>query len=335
MIEAVTKIKESIDLSGFKVGEAYDKEGIAAAGRITPPSSPSAGSWGTGIVAFDNAVLLLVTLVKDAAGYNDFIDGKELHWQSQYQQSQESSVIKRMASGQSQAHLFARVRGKVRVNGKERAESFIYCGRLAWVSMERQYPVDCLFHLMDRPAVPNEELQALFSWRPKVPADELGRSIVEATISAGKQMAAVNSELEARDVVQRAIAVRRGQKGFRTKLLRAYQKKCVVTGCTVVDILEAAHIVPYKGAHTHRVDNGLLLRSDIHTLFDLGLIWVSQQRRLQLHAKLRDGEYGYLHDEPLRAPVELRDLPLLEHLAYHEKLASERRVVKPKKKSVA
>ncbi|WP_421569026.1 HNH endonuclease [Stenotrophomonas sp. PD6] len=320
----MTKIKESIDLRGFAVGEAYGKEDIVKIGMVSAPQSYRAGSWATGILPFGNAVLLLVTLDKDEEGYNDYFDGGEIHWQSQYRHSQNSALIQQLASGQSQAHLFARLRSKM----KGKTQKFIYCGGLAWLSMERQYPVDCRFQLLDRPSVPNPALQALFSWRPTFPGEELGQSIVEATIAAGKQMAAVDTEKDARDLVQRAIAIRRGQKGFRTKLLKAYGNRCAVTGCAVVDILEAAHIVPYKGEHTHRVDNGLLLRADIHTLFDLGLIWISPQRTLQLDMKLRNGEYGNLHGEMLRAPAKAEDHPRLEHLAHHAKLAAEHRAGK-------
>lgn len=72
----------------------------------------------------------------------------------------------------------------------------------------------------------------------------------------------------------RAIARRQGGQRFREALLRAYDGRCAVTGCDVSAALEAAHIVPYQGAHTDVVSNGLLLRADIHTLFDLHLIAV-------------------------------------------------------------
>jgi hypothetical protein len=68
--------------------------------------------------------------------------------------------------------------------------------------------------------------------------------------------------------------LRRGQKEFREALLDAYAGRCGITQCDATAVLEAARIVPYAGEHTHRQDNGLLLRSDIHTLFALGLLWI-------------------------------------------------------------
>jgi putative restriction endonuclease len=81
---------------------------------------------------------------------------------------------------------------------------------------------------------------------------------------------------DARDRINRSIAVRRGQQAFRAKLIAAYDRKCVVTGCDVEDLLEAAHIQPYRGSHTNHIQNGLLLRSDIHTLFDCRMIAIDQ-----------------------------------------------------------
>jgi len=70
------------------------------------------------------------------------------------------------------------------------------------------------------------------------------------------------------------IAQRRGQPKFRKDLVKVYDHCCVITGCSVMSALEAAHIAPYQGASWNHVCNGLLLRADIHTLFDLNLIGI-------------------------------------------------------------
>jgi putative restriction endonuclease len=72
----------------------------------------------------------------------------------------------------------------------------------------------------------------------------------------------------------RTIRERRGQSSFRDKLIRRYGQRCVVSGCDILAILEAAHICPYRGSRDHHVDNGLLLRADLHTLFDLDLLGI-------------------------------------------------------------
>ncbi len=78
---------------------------------------------------------------------------------------------------------------------------------------------------------------------------------------------------DAREKTFRAIALRKGQRKFRSSLLEAY-KQCIITGCDVEQTLEAAHIHPYKGEETNKIWNGLLLRADIHNLFDLYLLTI-------------------------------------------------------------
>ena len=75
--------------------------------------------------------------------------------------------------------------------------------------------------------------------------------------------------------LQREIFARQGQSDFRESLIRAYRGQCAVTGCAVLPVLEAAHLQPYRGAHTNLVTNGLLLRADIHTLLDYKL-WAAE-----------------------------------------------------------
>ncbi|WP_217355323.1 HNH endonuclease [Aphanizomenon sp. UHCC 0183] len=79
---------------------------------------------------------------------------------------------------------------------------------------------------------------------------------------------------DARKRVLRSIVCRQGQSQFRQKLLTAYKGRCAISGCDVEPALEAAHIIPYLGLHSNITSNGLLLRADIHTLFDLNLITI-------------------------------------------------------------
>jgi predicted restriction endonuclease len=85
---------------------------------------------------------------------------------------------------------------------------------------------------------------------------------------------------DGRTKTERLIALRQGQPAFRNALIDAYEGRCAITGCEVREVLEAAHISPYRGTHTNHVTNGLLLRADIHTLFDRGLIRVDRNYRV-------------------------------------------------------
>lgn len=85
--------------------------------------------------------------------------------------------------------------------------------------------------------------------------------------------------------------MRRGQAKFRADLIGAYNGKCAVTGTRVEELMEAAHIVPHAQGTNYRISNGLLLRADIHTLYDLHLLSVDQHYRVQLSKRLIMSEY--------------------------------------------
>lgn len=122
---------------------------------------------------------------------------------------------------------------------------------------------------------------------------------------------------DARERVLRGIVLRRGQATFRAALLRAFGGRCAMTGCDVPDALEAAHIVPYRGADTNDVGNGLLLRADVHTLFDLGLVTVDPDRRVVVVSpRLVDTTYGSLAGRPLNRCVDGSE-PSRAALAWH------------------
>ncbi|WP_293888609.1 MULTISPECIES: HNH endonuclease [unclassified Sphingobacterium] len=100
------------------------------------------------------------------------------------------------------------------------------------------------------------------------------------------------SDEDEREIVKRGIKLRRGQQKFRDSLLKRYNNTCVITGCKIVDILEAAHIRPYRGKNDNQTSNGLLLRADIHTLFDLNLIAIDPSKMsVHFHPKVKD-EYS-------------------------------------------
>ncbi|WP_223857662.1 HNH endonuclease [Sphingobacterium micropteri] len=100
------------------------------------------------------------------------------------------------------------------------------------------------------------------------------------------------SDDDEREIVERGIKLRRGQQKFRDALLKRYNNTCVITGCKIVDILEAAHIRPYRGKNDNHPSNGLLLRADIHTLFDLNLIAIDPDTMMvHFHPKVKN-EYA-------------------------------------------
>ncbi|MBI5863007.1 MAG: HNH endonuclease, partial [Planctomycetes bacterium] len=89
------------------------------------------------------------------------------------------------------------------------------------------------------------------------------------------------------EFVMRAIRARRGQPAFRNALRERYGDRCQITGCPVLDVLEAAHIRPYRTEADNAPDNGLLLRAYLHTLFDLDLLGIEPQTlTIHLHPRV-------------------------------------------------
>jgi len=116
------------------------------------------------------------------------------------------------------------------------------------------------------------------------------------------------------EVQQRAIKVRRGQAQFREKLLAAYGRTCAITGCKVVDLLEAAHIRPHAEELNYSVTNGLLLRADIHTLYDLDLLSIDTRLRVRLAPLLLQSEYKNYDGRELRHPNYPSEMPNVDAL---------------------
>ena len=152
----------------------------------------------------------------------------------------------------------------------------------------------------------------------------LGQAEAEAQDQAFDHLPPLNSDHDSRVWTMTAIAQRQGQGAFRAKLLEAYGQACAITGCTAVSVLEAAHILPYRGEATHRVDNGLLLRSDLHTLFDLGLLWITDTHQVVIADSLLGTEYEAFSGQPLRLPAQAAHRPNPAHLAKHALTARER-----------
>lgn len=115
---------------------------------------------------------------------------------------------------------------------------------------------------------------------------------------------------------------RLGQGSFRVAVTDAYSRACAVTGEHSLPALEAAHIRPYKQFGPHDIANGLLLRADLHRLFDKGYVTVTSERRVEVSPRLRiDYENGRsyypYHGRALELPSDPALRPAQEHLTWH------------------
>ncbi len=116
---------------------------------------------------------------------------------------------------------------------------------------------------------------------------------------------------------------RLGQGAFRVLVTETYQRRCALTGEKTLPVLEAAHIKPYAEKGPHRIQNGLLLRSDLHILFDQGYFTVTPDHHVIISKRIREEfqngkEYYALDGRPLKVLPEIdKYRPAPEFLRWH------------------
>ncbi len=120
----------------------------------------------------------------------------------------------------------------------------------------------------------------------------------------------------------RLVRARIGQRAFQGLVLTSYERRCAITGNHIRPTLQAAHIRPVADEGQNRVDNGLLLRSDVHTLFDLGYLGINQRYELQVSHRLREEwgngrEFYDLAGEIIRVPQTRANRPDRAAIEWH------------------
>jgi putative restriction endonuclease len=119
------------------------------------------------------------------------------------------------------------------------------------------------------------------------------------------------------------IRPRLGQGAFRVSVTDVYQRRCAVTCERTLPILDAAHIRPYGQGGEHEITNGLLLRTDIHRLFDLGYVTVSIEGKFEVGRRLKEdfenGKHYYaMHGRPVFWPSNPEQRPKQQLLEWHQ-----------------
>jgi putative restriction endonuclease len=118
------------------------------------------------------------------------------------------------------------------------------------------------------------------------------------------------------------IRPRLGQGAFRIVVTDNYQRRCAVTGERTLPALDAAHIRPYAEHGEHEPTNGLLLRRDIHSLFDRGYVTVTPSHHFEVSRRIRDEfengrDYYALHGRSVQVPQRADQKPEAEALIWH------------------
>jgi putative restriction endonuclease len=152
-----------------------------------------------------------------------------------------------------------------------------------------------------------------------------GREIwhrVETLLRASAQAAQPMEEPQPRYGEPVAVFPRLGQGSFRLIVTDSYERRCAFTNSPVLHVLEAAHIRPYSSGGAHAPSNGILLRQDLHTLFDRGYMTVTPTHRIEVSSRIREEfhngkEYYKLHGEIMRLPKYGDQYPSPDLLGWH------------------
>jgi putative restriction endonuclease len=125
------------------------------------------------------------------------------------------------------------------------------------------------------------------------------------------------------------VAPRLGQGSFRALVTDAYSYRCAISKERTLPVLQAAHIRPYAEGGSHELSNGLLLRSDLHTLFDQHYLTINPNTRtLLVSRRIREQfengrDYYAFNNQPLLQPADILALPSTENLTFHFQQFSE------------
>ena len=149
--------------------------------------------------------------------------------------------------------------------------------------------------------------------RTRTPKEDALDTLADKLQAFAKNNPAASDEVRR---ILRELRARDGQSLFRMDLLTAYDGTCVVSACTVMAALQAAHIEPFNGLSTNHVTNGLLLRADLHALFDADLLGINPTtNEVRLHPEiLAEGNYQDLDRSMIRAPVLVHAVPAYDAL---------------------
>jgi len=145
----------------------------------------------------------------------------------------------------------------------------------------------------------------------------------QAQYSINKEVGQASSVHENNRYYKTMTKHRIGQGAFRILVTDAYKRRCAITGEKTLPVLEAAHVKPFSREGPNDIRNGILLKSDFHTLFDDGYITVDKDHKINVSKKLYNdygnGKYYYkFHGERLIfLPDTLQEHPSEEFLTWH------------------
>jgi putative restriction endonuclease len=194
------------------------------------------------------------------------------------------------------------------------------------------YTVGCI--LLEQPFFLNENqwIPVPGDWSPNIVQGRGYDLTVELGLTLWTQLqAAIGTPLEIREEGARygpptLSFPRLGQGSFRVLVTDSYDRRCAITNERTLPALDAAHIKPFSADGEHRVQNGLLMRRDLHALFDRGYLTVTPGLALEVSRRIREEfengrDYYRLHGNLIRPPANPLHRPSVEYLEWHNQNA--------------
>jgi hypothetical protein len=300
----------------FTIGNLYRRRDVYRV--IGIPEDTKGGNWDTGYARHHTDWFIFANVgVAGRTGHdypNEWI-GPDLLWYGKNNTTLHQPAIRSMLNGSGNVYIFMRA---------DQNLPFVFVGCGTPQAIKDSYPdpilgtvpVSVLWSL----SVPQHAPVAVQPFSHLV-RESVSEAIYSVRSHQAEEFDSINLP-EARKRVLRTITQRQGQPGFRYTLLSAYEGKCCISATDVPEALEAAHIIPYRETQTNTPENGLLLRADIHTLFDLGHLAIdSHKMKVLISPRLHDSEYAQFAGQTLAIPREKLLRPDHEALNQHREWA--------------
>lgn len=258
-------------------GNRYTKSDLYTIFNI--PSESQKGPWNTGYTEYNNEVFIFANIgVAGRTGhdYPNYWDNGNLVWRGKTKSHINQPLIKLMLKPETVKYLFTRERDR---------DPFTFHGVVTIEDIdEHEVPVKVVW-----------KISTQIKLSKTVPI--VNNKVSETTLSKNIKQAE-NDDVGKR--VLKSYRLRKGQKKFSDNLFIVCGGQCCITGCTVASVLHACHLIPHAQSGNNNTTNGLLLRSDIHDLFDLHLIGI-HPTTFKIHVKkqLKNSEYASLKGKTL------------------------------------
>jgi hypothetical protein len=256
-----------------------------------------------------NSMLLFVDLVKAGKEarfhFNDYFEGDCFHWDSQTTQHINVPRIQKIVKKEVSVLLFCRVQSKI----KNKTQPFVYCGRLEYLEHNENTskPVHLIFQALDYDeTTSNSNLIEIYNWSP----DKAGGTTTNNNYSVDKAKYRSKGEQKKPNYTERKglVTSRVGQGWYRQEILKKWQNKCSITGCSITEILISSHIKKWSESNEEeRLDphNGILLSPNLDSLFDKHLISFQDDGQIIISKYIDQGEINILGiSETIRLKVD-------------------------------